>query len=90
MTMFAPYCAPNTISRPGGLNTVISRYGAGAGANALRLQSLEHRNADGSVWQAHSYAYDLAGEITTWTQPRRQWALRQKKVARHTFDISSS
>ena len=29
---------PNSISRPGGLSTVISRYGAGAGANALRLQ----------------------------------------------------
>jgi len=36
------------------------------------------------VWQAHSYAYNLEGEITKWTQPRRQWALRHDATGQLT------
>lgn len=66
---------PDSITRPGGLSTVLTRFPANAGANALRLAGIEHRNAGGSVWQAHGYTYNLAGEIVSWTQPLRHWDL---------------
>ncbi len=56
---------PDSISLPGGFNVQVARYHANAGANALRLQSLHHRQGTNTV-QKHDYAYDLAGNLTDW------------------------
>ncbi|MEQ1747820.1 MAG: RHS repeat-associated core domain-containing protein [Prosthecobacter sp.] len=57
----------DSVALPGGFSTVMTRYGAGAGANALRLQGIEHKQGTSTV-QKHDYAYNLSGNLTTWNR----------------------
>lgn len=75
---------PDSLARPGGFTTLYSRYPANAGANALGLQTIHHKQGVNTV-QKHDYAYDLTGNITTWdrtgaTSDVTRWALRHDAV----------
>jgi RHS repeat-associated protein len=56
---------PDQVDLPGGFNTLYSRYAPNAGADALRLQTIHHRQGTSTV-QKHDYSYALTGDITTW------------------------
>jgi RHS repeat-associated protein len=71
---------PDSVALPGGFSTLYSRYAANAGANALRLQTIHHKQGVNTV-QKHDYAYDHTGNITTWDRTNAaadvtSWALR--------------
>uniref|UniRef100_UPI000571A2F5 RHS repeat-associated core domain-containing protein n=1 Tax=Verrucomicrobium sp. BvORR106 TaxID=1403819 RepID=UPI000571A2F5 len=56
---------PDQVELPGGFNTIYTRYPANAGANALRLQTIHHRQGSSTV-QKHDYTYELTGNLKTW------------------------
>lgn len=75
---------PDSVSLPGGFNTAFTRYAANAGANALRLQTMDHRQGASTV-QKHDYAYNLTGNITNWSRTNatanvKAWAMKHDAV----------
>ncbi|WP_050024900.1 RHS repeat-associated core domain-containing protein [Verrucomicrobium sp. BvORR034] len=75
---------PDQVDLPGGFNTLYSRYAANAGANALRLQTIHHRQGTSTV-QKHDYTYELAGNIKSWDRTNASanvtsWALRHDQA----------
>ncbi|WP_075089936.1 RHS repeat-associated core domain-containing protein [Verrucomicrobium spinosum] len=75
---------PDQADLPGGFNTIYSLYAANAGANALGLQTIHHRQGSNTV-QKHDYTYDLMGNLATWNRTNAaanvsSWTLRHDQA----------
>ncbi|WP_038164428.1 RHS repeat-associated core domain-containing protein [Verrucomicrobium sp. BvORR106] len=75
---------PDQLDLPGGFNTLYSQYAPTAGANALKLQTIHHRQGTSTV-QKHDYTYELTGNIKTWDRTNAtanvtSWALRHDQA----------
>lgn len=71
---------PDSVSLPGGFSTQFTRFAANAGADALRLKTIQHLQGATTV-QKHDYSYDLAGNLVSWIRTpgagsATTWALR--------------
>lgn len=72
---------PNSVTLPGGFSTALTRYAANTGANALRLQTINHKDGAATTVQKHDYTFNLTGNLTTWNRTNAAsvvtgWTLR--------------